>query len=66
MLWCVPGELDIHILKTMQSVLPSVHMSADAVEPSADLMKNFKGADHYTQLTIYYLCASFIEFKQSA
>ncbi|KAG7266183.1 hypothetical protein CRUP_011414 [Coryphaenoides rupestris] len=36
------GEVDIHILKTLQSILPSVHMSVEAVEPSADLIKNFK------------------------
>ncbi|KAK0143734.1 Histamine N-methyltransferase [Merluccius polli] len=36
------GEIDIHILKTLQSVLPSLHMSAEAVEPSAELIKNFQ------------------------
>ncbi|CAL8343169.1 unnamed protein product [Boreogadus saida] len=36
------GEIDVHILKTLQSVLPSLPISAEVVEPSADLTKNFQ------------------------
>ncbi|XP_072541464.1 histamine N-methyltransferase-like [Salminus brasiliensis] len=36
------GEMDVYLLSILQSVLPSIPISVEVVEPSADLTQNFK------------------------
>lgn len=41
----ISGQIDVHMLTLLQSILPDVSVTAEIVEPSIELIQDFKGTD---------------------